>query len=286
MMKVSISGLIIEIIHSGFLDIDTYKPFLYFGDKAPDIRLEIEGHRKVERPRGSFILDEKLKWIKDFERDNTLSVYVPKENPNEVAYLLDVDNKWEKAKIIYQEGSFSEECAASGPLAEILFRNALLFHKGLVLHASAIQLDGKGILFSAPSETGKTTQARLWCQEKGATLINNDRPAIRVIGNKPYIYGTPWSGTVSECNNNDSQLDAIVMLEQAGSNSIYELSISEAIPRLMPRCFLPYVEAYLMKIAIGNLEEILKRTPVYLLKCKPDVEAVELVYKTVWRNRK
>ncbi|MEQ8154200.1 MAG: hypothetical protein ABRQ25_04865 [Clostridiaceae bacterium] len=284
MQKVNIAGLTIEIINNKLLTLDRFKPFLYFGEETPDIIMDVRGCQCIHPPQGKIVLDEKIKWVKGSDEEGDSSVYICKEEPDEIAYLLNTNNEWNKASIMYKENDFNAECAATGPLGEILFRNGLLFNRGLVLHASAVQYEGKGIVFSAPSETGKTTQASLWCENMGATLINNDRPAIKIIGDKPYVYGTPWSGLPSECNNNYAPLTAIVMLEQSYENSIYKLNTQEAILRLMPRCFLPYYDKSLMNIAINNLEDLLKGTPIYLLKCRPDKEAVELVYKTIWRN--
>lgn len=286
MKKINVAGLTIEIIHNKSLTLDKFKPFLYFGEQTPDITVNVIGCKYIQRPQGKMILDEKFKWVKNLEEKSNLYVYLCKEEPEDIAYLLNVNNEWNKACIMYKEPDFNAESAVTGPLSEILFRNRLLFNKGLVLHASAVQCEGKGILFSAPSETGKTTQANLWCKEMGATLINNDRPAVKVIGSEVYVYGTPWSGDIAECNNSYAPLTAIVMLEQSTENSICKLNINEAILKLMPRCFLPYYDSYLMNIAIDNLESIMKKIPIYLLKCRPDREAVELVYKTIWRNDK
>lgn len=284
MQRISIAGLTIGVIHNKVLNLDKFKPFLYIGEETPDIIVNVNGCKDIPIPQGKIVLDEKLKWVKILDENNNSSVYICKEEPDEIAYLLNINHEWDKANIMYQQDDFNAECAVTGPLGEILFRNRLLFNNGLVFHASAIQWQGKGIVFSAPSETGKTTQARLWCEEMGASLINNDRPAVKVIGNKPYVYGTPWSGSISECNNRYAPLTAIIMLEQAAENSIYKLNTNEAVLRLMPRCFLPYYDQCLMDIAISNLENLLRKVPIYRLKCRPDLESVELVYKTIWRD--
>lgn len=286
MQRFNIAGLTVEIIHNKPLALDKFKPFLYMGEEKTDITVKVRGLQYIPRPQGKIVLDEKFKWVKNPSENSNSSVYLCKEEPDQIAYLLNINNEWNKASIMYQEADFNAESAVTGPLSEILFRNRLLFNKGLVLHASAVQCEGKGILFSAPSETGKTTQANLWCKEMGATLINNDRPAVKVIGSEVYVYGTPWSGSISECNNSYAPLTAIVMLEQSTENSICKLNINEAILKLMPRCFLPYYDRYLMNIAIDNLENIMKKIPIYLLKCRPDREGVELVYKTIWGNDK
>ena len=45
-------------------------------------------------------------------------------------------------------------------------------HGACLLHASYVLHEGKAILFSAPSVTGKSTQARYWERERGSTVVN------------------------------------------------------------------------------------------------------------------
>ncbi|QAA34511.1 hypothetical protein [Clostridium manihotivorum] len=286
MQKISIADLKIEIDSNKTLQLEKFKPFECLDKQKPQIIVKVSASEYIPKPSGKVVLDEKIVWVKNEDGEQDTSVYICRKEPDDIAYLLSTNEQWSKANICYKQPEFDGESAATGPLGEILFRNRLLFNQGLVVHASAVEYDGKGIIFSAPSETGKTTQAKLWCEKMGAELINNDRPAIRIIDNKPYIYGTPWSGEPSECNNNSASLSAIIMLEQASKNYIVKLSTEEAVTRLMPRCFLPYYDRDLMNIAMNNLENLLRLVPVYLLKCKPDLEAVDLVYKTIWRDNK
>jgi hypothetical protein len=157
----------------------------------------------------------------------------------------------------------------------------LIKKNGIQIHCSSIDYNGKGIIFSAPSGTGKSTHVRLWQELYGnaLTVINDDRPAIRYIDGVPMLCGTPWSGTSDNFTNRIVPLYAIVMLEQAPVNSMERLSGPGALQMLMPRCFLPYFDSELMAEALDTLERLIKDVPVYLLKCRPDYEAVELVRK-------
>ena len=63
------------------------------------------------------------------------------------------------------------------------FYTKLIEHSGMMLHASAIAVDGRAYLFSADSGVGKTTHTRLWRQVFGdekVTIINDDKPALRL----------------------------------------------------------------------------------------------------------
>jgi len=53
------------------------------------------------------------------------------------------------------------------------------------------------------------------------------------------------------------------------------------VQRLVPRCFLPFFDEHLMARALDNIGAVIERVPVYLLKCRPDKEAFELVRQCV-----
>ena len=60
------------------------------------------------------------------------------------------------------------------------FYTKLLLHEGMMLHASAVAMEGKCYLFSAPSGTGKSTHTKQWQKffgEEKAEIINDDKPA-------------------------------------------------------------------------------------------------------------
>ena len=76
------------------------------------------------------------------------------------------------------------------------FYTELLNFNGIILHSSCIVVDGMAYAFSADSGTGKSTHTQLWLKHLGdrAYMLNDDKPAIRLIDGKVYACGTPWSG--------------------------------------------------------------------------------------------
>lgn len=62
------------------------------------------------------------------------------------------------------------------------FYNQLLKFDGMLLHSSAVVMDGYAYLFSAPCGTGKSTHTALWRKvfgEDRARILNDDKPALR-----------------------------------------------------------------------------------------------------------
>lgn len=164
-------------------------------------------------------------------------------------------------------------------------RYALLHHNGFMLHASAISYEGQGILFSAPSGTGKTTHTKLW--EKAydsAFILNDDSPIIRFMeDNKAYVCGSPWAGASGEGRNAIVPLKAIVFLQQGATNEICRLQTLQALQWLLG-CVNRPVEKGLMDKLFTLIHLLLSDTPCYLLKCRPDLDAVETVKNELYRN--
>lgn len=159
------------------------------------------------------------------------------------------------------------------------FQVNLLFSPGIVLHAAAINWKNQGILFSAQSETGKSTQARLWCEHEGAEIINGDRPAITIRNDGIYAHGTPWTGSDPSIYNISKPIKAIVLIEQSPENWVERLNPEEAVNLLIPRVFMPYFDEYLTTKALDIVDQIIQKVPIYKLKCRPDVGAVEVLKK-------
>lgn len=167
------------------------------------------------------------------------------------------------------------------------FAREILHHNGFVLHASAIACQGRGILFSADSGTGKSTHTRLWQQHFGAEnvpIINDDKPAIRLIDGNFFVYGTPFSGNSEENKNLKVPLLCIVFLKRAAENAIQRLTPAEALPLLMKQTLRPNSSPQHMELLLSILNRLLPVIPCYLLHCNMDEEVVELVADAVFHS--
>jgi hypothetical protein len=153
---------------------------------------------------------------------------------------------------------------------ELLFRTAILFTDGLVFHAAGLDDNGKGIVFVGHAGAGKSTQLGQWSDEPGVVAMNDDRIAVRVEAGGPRCYGTPWGGTSNIARNHAAPLAALVLIEQAPENAIEPVPPAAAASLVTARAFLPYWDPLLMVRALGNLNAILARVPVYRLRCRPE----------------
>lgn len=157
----------------------------------------------------------------------------------------------------------------------------LTIHDGFLLHASYIEYEGRAILFTAPSGTGKSTQAQLWCDHAGAELVNGDRAAVRIMDGTVYACGTPYSGSSPVRRNVRLPLAAIVYLSQAPENSITRLRGVRAFRRVWEGCTVNTWEREDVEKATKTVSGVISRIPIYHLSCTPDVRAVELLKDTM-----
>ena len=152
---------------------------------------------------------------------------------------------------------------------------AIVKHKGLMLHSSAISYKGEGILFSAPSGTGKSTQSSLWKKEFGddVIIVNDDTPFIRNNDGISYVYGCPWSGKTDINEQMKVPVKAVVSVKQGKENKVKELTATEGFFRIFNETKKP-VESVMLDTAIDNVITFLSNVKVYELTCRPDSDAV------------
>ena len=153
----------------------------------------------------------------------------------------------------------------------------LLRWGGLLLHASLVRHDGKGILFTGPSGIGKSTQASLWETTRGADILNGDRAALRREEDSWYAYGLPYAGSSGIYRNERVTVSALVVLSQAKENRLRKLSAMEAFGHLYAQLAVHRWNRAFVELATGLLTQLLETTDAYFLECLPEESAVRLL---------
>lgn len=153
----------------------------------------------------------------------------------------------------------------------------LIRHNRLLLHASFIRHNNRGILFSAPSGTGKSTQASLWEKHEDAEIINGDRAGLSCDDGVWTAWGLPYAGSSGIYKNESAPVEAIVILKQAQENRIQKVKPIQAFTYLLPEFNLHRWDEEFMDKALGLINRLIQDVPVYLLECRPDEEAVRVL---------
>ncbi len=162
------------------------------------------------------------------------------------------------------------------------FYNELTAHNGMLLHASGVVVDGVAYLFSAPCGTGKSTHTSLWLKIFGdkAFIINDDKPAIRIIDGVAYIYGTPFSGKHDISKNVRARLGGICFISQSPDNEISVMDSGSVIVAVMEQTIRNLSMENTDKM-LSVLDEVLNSVKVWSLKCNMDPSAAILSYETM-----
>lgn len=160
------------------------------------------------------------------------------------------------------------------------FAKLLLHFDGFQLHSSAVMLEGKAYLFSAPSGTGKSTHTEKWCRLFGARLLNDDKPVLRCQEGEWIAYGTPWSGKHDLSVPAGVPLGGIAFLQRGQGNRICRLSPQEAVPLLISQA-LRYLTAEQMTLQLTLLDKLLQQIPVWRLECRNDDEAAYVSWENM-----
>lgn len=166
------------------------------------------------------------------------------------------------------------------------FYYQLLKYNGMMLHASAVVVDGRAYLFSAPCGTGKSTHTKIWLDSfEHAYILNDDKPALRLEDGVWYAYGTPWSGKYDISRNERVPVAGICFLHQAADNSIKPFAGSKVILSLLEQTGRPAgvkTRGLLMEL----LDKLIKDVPIWQMGCNMDPEAAIVSYEAMSGKRK
>jgi len=149
----------------------------------------------------------------------------------------------------------------------------------LLMHGSALSMDGQCYIFTAVSGTGKSTHARLWREMFGnrVTMINDDKPFLICRSDGITVCGTPWNGKHHLGENATAPLKAIAFLHRAEENRIEPVKPEIAFRYLYPQVYHPKTVVNQAK-ALSLISRICNNTSFYHLDCNMNPDAALLSY--------
>lgn len=153
----------------------------------------------------------------------------------------------------------------------------------LLFHGSAICVDGRTYIFTAPSGTGKSTHSRLWremLKDHDAVMINDDKPFLRVEEGSVTAYGSPWMGKEGLGCNMSAPVEAICSISQGTKNLIREATPDEMYPIFFEQSFRP-LDKKGTENHLHTLDVLTRSVRLYKLECDVSLEAARLSYETM-----
>ena len=279
--RYSFAGLEIEAVLPEDMEFgEEHKLMPFAHDAAEDpYRFYFEMMEQVSAPRGECIVQEPALRVYAFPGGT-------------VRYIGAVSAGWENAHIrVEQRGKenfvqlkasqFAARIGSKTVLNSIGAEHLIAQNGGFVFHSAFIEVAGKAVLFTAPSGTGKSTQAALWEQYRAAEVINGDRSAVRFADGKACACGIPFAGSSNICKNKTLPLAAVVYLKQAPENTIRRLRGAEAFCRIWEGCSVNTWDKADVAAVSDVVQRIACTVPVYELACTPDEQAVIWLEETL-----
>lgn len=153
----------------------------------------------------------------------------------------------------------------------------------LFFHGSAICVDGRTYIFTAPSGTGKSTHSRLWrelLKEHDVVMINDDKPFLKVEEGRVTAYGSPWRGKERLGCNMSAPVEAICSISQGTQNVIREATPEEMYPIFFEQSLRPFDKAG-TENHLHNLDVLTRSVRLYKLECDMSLDAARLSYETM-----
>lgn len=254
---------------------DNLKPFVSEG-KA-DFCFEIR--RGISSNLNALMYMGKEKWItelRDKDTGNWVRKFAWYSEQDVVAWQRD-ERCWE----VEVSDEHFEKLTKSDILGLIPLERIINDIYGMMLHSSVVDWDGRGILFTGPSGIGKSTQASLWEKYENARTLNGDRGGIRKKNHCFHAYGLPYAGTSNIYVNESVPIKAIVVLQQAKENEITRLRQIDAFTKIYSESTLVSWDKQFIERHSGIIQELISEVPVYLLQCRPDLEAVAVLKEKI-----
>lgn len=166
--------------------------------------------------------------------------------------------------------------------------NNLLLNGKAILHSSYITYQNEGIVFTAPSGMGKSTQADLWKKvfQNDVEIVNGDRSVIGEDHGRINVYGIPFCGSSKISKNKSVPLKGIVVLRQGKENRICRMDQKTAAKMLFSECSVNIWDHAAVEMLLTILEKIINKIPVWYFSCLPDASAVNVLKEAIQQGDK
>ena len=161
----------------------------------------------------------------------------------------------------------------------------ILDFDAFVMHGTVIDVEDKGIIFTALSGTGKTTHMLYWQEMLGDKLriINGDKPIIRFFDGVPYAYGTPWAGKEGYQTNDRVELQEICLIERAEINEVVPLTGFQIVSVFVKQIYRPSTPEGVDK-SYTLADKLLKHCNLRKIRCIKDISAAKTAYKVIFNK--
>ena len=249
----------------------------FLTSKEKDIDIEIFIKKDVEciKPKGKLVYDDRI--YKIYKNKNIFYRETYFMGKDRISIIFYNNEGRRKFNCYISEEFINKNWTVYDIFSMIGFDYLLFLNKTMILHSSFISYNKNGILFTAPSQTGKSTQADLWKKYRNAEIINGDRAAIKKENGKFYAYGLPYAGSSKIYKNKKEIIKAVIVLRQGKENKIRRLRNIEAFKYLYSETMVNTWNKDFVNGISDIITELISEVPVYMMYCLPNESAVNLL---------
>lgn len=172
------------------------------------------------------------------------------------------------------------------PFGELLVLHHVCHGRGIIVHACGIADRGRGLVFVGPSGVGKTTLAKIWKDQEGVVILNDEHVIIRKQGDRFWLYGTPWPGLALTVSPKAVPLDMVFFISHAKDNRLSTPGPVAASISLFPELFLPFWDRGGLDCVAGFCEELVNGVEARQLGFVNDSRVIDFVRSAHQEGRK
>lgn len=159
------------------------------------------------------------------------------------------------------------------PLDGLILYYLTVINGDIMIHASGINIGGKGYLFSGISGKGKSTLASIW-DKAGAKVIHDDRLILRNTGGVYRMFNTP---IYDNDEPRESLLNKIFLIDHGPENKMTQIKGASAVTQVMANCIQHNWGSDIIARLLGSISIMCGTIPTYKLSFLPDNQIVEYI---------
>ena len=218
------------------------------------------------------ITPEDVRYLKFYGNKDTGNFWVA-EMPN---------SSFEVVNIYYPPETFSSDGSLENPIRYPLGREIAMYRGlslgGIMIHGGAASYKGKAVLYTGPSESGKSTMSRCLRDSKyDFAMMSDERPVISLIDGVYHACGTPWPSSENIVGDYTDPLKSIMFLVQSPENRLVPISRKVAFERIMKMICIPWFDKTLVFDFINIIDNVLDKVELFEVHFKPDTDIADLI---------
>jgi hypothetical protein len=283
-VNIEIAGVCITIESRDGLDdwdiYSAYRPFVC--SRQADIYLRMR-LGNPDTSSAAQIFDSSPIWT--LHRQGNTTAFKIFDQLSDQKRILSFDSDNRMANLFFPDAAGAFTDPFYGPTLELLLIHYLVRRRGMIMHASGIDDDGRGLLFVGESGAGKSTLSNLWHQQNGAAIFSDDRIILREKNGEYWMYGTPWHGEARFVSPRSVKLEQIFFLQHDQNNAVRSLSRTDSVVEFLKASFPPFWDSDGVAFAMAFLSDLTEAVPCQALSFKPDGSIIDfLKAHGAWRT--